>query len=112
MTLSTRWRHFRAALQGDFNTLVLEEISACAQINPEWENGVQKAGRMSLSVETRGAEGTCHGPLSQALLLVKSDFGDEAASKLLEQAGVEVLQPFLKRSMLFFLKRTKSRKLY
>ena len=21
----------------------LEEISACAQINPEWENGVQKA---------------------------------------------------------------------
>ncbi|CAK9117681.1 unnamed protein product [Durusdinium trenchii] len=72
----------------DFEHAV-EEISACAQINPEWENGVQKA-----------------------LLLVKSDFGDEAASKLLEQAGVEVLQPFLKRSMLFFLKRTKSRKLY
>ncbi|CAK9117149.1 unnamed protein product [Durusdinium trenchii] len=72
----------------DFEHAV-EEISACAQINPEWENGVQKA-----------------------LLLVKSDFGDEAASKLLEQAGVEVLQPFLKRSMLFFLKRTKSRTLY
>lgn len=41
----------------------LEEISACAQINPEWENGVQKA-----------------------MLLVKSDFGDEAANKLLRQA--------------------------
>ena len=41
----------------------LEEISACAQINPLWENGVQKA-----------------------MLLVKSDFGDLAANKLLREA--------------------------
>ncbi|CAJ1408350.1 unnamed protein product, partial [Effrenium voratum] len=41
----------------------LEEISACAQIDPQWENGVQKA-----------------------MLLVKSDFGDEAAGQLLRQA--------------------------
>jgi len=50
------------ALSDDFEH-ALEEISACAQINPEWENGVQKA-----------------------MLLVKSDFGDEAANKLLRQA--------------------------
>jgi len=39
------------------------EISACAEVDPQWENGIQKA-----------------------MLLVKSDFGIEAANQLLEQA--------------------------
>jgi len=39
------------------------EIAACAQIDPQWENGIQKA-----------------------MLLVKSDFGTEAANELLKQA--------------------------
>jgi len=39
------------------------EIAACAEVDPQWENGVQKA-----------------------MLLVKSDFGTEAANQLLEQA--------------------------
>lgn len=41
----------------------LEEISASAQVDPEWENGVQKA-----------------------MMLVQSDFGDDAANTLLRQA--------------------------
>ncbi|CAE7254349.1 unnamed protein product [Symbiodinium microadriaticum] len=44
----------------------LEEISASAQVDPEWENGVQKA-----------------------MMLVQSDFGDDAANTLLRQ---DVLQ--------------------
>eukprot|EP00439_Symbiodinium_sp_Y106_P001820 s7496_g1.t1 len=41
----------------------VKEISASAQVDPEWENGVQKA-----------------------MMLVQSDFGDDAANKLLRQA--------------------------
>jgi len=51
-----------AAVETEFER-ALGEISACAIVDPEWENGVQKA-----------------------MLLVKSDFGTEAASALLEEA--------------------------
>ena len=98
----------------------VKEISACAQINPEWENGVQKA-RLCIILHqswtvyaqfqdvslTVNDEVFLSGGLFmqwllcktiwefsircawfetfEAMLLVKSDFGDEAANKLLRQ---------------------------
>jgi len=41
----------------------MDEIAACAEVDPQWENGIQKA-----------------------MLLVKSDFGTDAANELLVQA--------------------------
>jgi len=52
-------------LREDFDDFekAMEEISACTEVDPQWENGIQKA-----------------------MLLVMSDFGSEAAGKLLSQA--------------------------
>jgi len=48
--------------EGEFER-AMEEIAACAEVDPQFENGLQKA-----------------------MLLVKSDFGEEAANRLLHQA--------------------------